>query len=88
MIDLFTINFIALTRVLKELIVAQRVIRINELATTPAKAGKLPVSPATIWRWVREGKFPKPFKLGQSVTVWDLAQVEAFMAQRAKESTK
>lgn len=58
MIDVFTINFIALTRVLKELIVAQRVIRINELATTPAKAGKLPVSPATIWRWVREGKFP------------------------------
>jgi predicted DNA-binding transcriptional regulator AlpA len=87
-IALFTINFIALTRVLKELIVAQRVIRINELATTPVKAGKLPVSPATIWRWVREGKFPKPFKLGQSVTVWDLAQVEAFMAQCAKDTVK
>lgn len=67
---------------------AQRVIRISELASTPSKPGKLPVSPATIWRWVREGKFPKPFKLGHSVTVWDLASVEAFMAQRAKEFTK
>jgi predicted DNA-binding transcriptional regulator AlpA len=87
-IDVFTINSIAPMRVLKELIVAQRVIRINELATTPAKTGKLPVSPATIWRWVREGKFPKPFKLGQSVTVWDLAQVEAYMAQCAKDTAK
>lgn len=64
---------------------AQRVIRINELASTPAKPGKLPVSPATIWRWVREGKFPKPFKLGQSVTVWDLDAVEEFLAERAGE---
>lgn len=74
---------------------SQRVIRIGELASTPAKPaksgkqaklakqGKLPVSPATVWRWVREGKFPKPFKLGESVTVWDLAEVEAFIAQRA-----
>lgn len=70
----------------------QRVIRINELATTPttsSKAGRtglLPVSPATIWRWVREGKFPSPFKLGVSVTVWDLDVVEAFIAKRAQSA--
>jgi predicted DNA-binding transcriptional regulator AlpA len=85
---LFTINSIALKRVLKEHIVAQRVIRINELATTPAKEGKLPVSPATIWRWVREGKFPAPFKLSQSVTVWDVSLVEEFLAQRASDTAK
>ncbi|WP_426104822.1 helix-turn-helix transcriptional regulator [Massilia sp. TSP1-1-2] len=62
---------------------SQQVIRIAELASTPAKSGKLPVSPATVWRWVREGKFPKPFKLGESVTVWHLAEVEAFITQRA-----
>jgi prophage regulatory protein len=61
----------------------QQVIRINELASTPDKPGKLPVSPATVWRWVREGKFPKPFKLGESVTVWSCAEVEAFIASRA-----
>jgi predicted DNA-binding transcriptional regulator AlpA len=66
----------------------QRVIRISELASTPSKPGKLPVSPATIWRWVREGKFPKPFKLGDSVTVWDLALVDAYIAQRVAETAK
>jgi len=63
---------------------SQRVIRISELATTANKPGKLPVSPATIWRWVREGKFPKPFKLGDSVTVWNAEDINAFISTREK----
>ncbi|WP_373424235.1 helix-turn-helix transcriptional regulator [Variovorax boronicumulans] len=63
---------------------AQRVIRVAELATTKGRSGLLPVSPATIWRWVRQGKFPKPFKLGDSVTVWDASAVEAFIESRAE----
>ena len=65
---------------------SQRVIRISELASTKEKPGILPVSPATVWRWVRESKFPKPFKLGISVTVWDAAEVEAFIAKRSAGS--
>lgn len=61
-----------------------RVIRVADIATTKSRAGLLPVSPATIWRWVREGKFPKPFKLGDSVTVWDAAVIEDFIAKRAE----
>lgn len=63
---------------------AQRVIRIADLATTKTKKGRLPVSPATIWRWVAEHKFPAPFKLGPNTTVFDLDQVEAFLAQQAE----
>ena len=60
-----------------------RVIRVADIATTKDNPGMLPVSPATIWRWVREGRFPKPFKLSDSVTVWNADAVEAFIAQRA-----
>jgi len=28
------------------------------------------VSPATIWRWTREGRFPQPVKLGSGTTRW------------------
>jgi len=63
--------------------VSQRVIRVAQIATTKESNGLLPVSPATVWRWVREGKFPKPFKLGASVTVWDAAAVEDFIAKRS-----
>lgn len=55
----------------------QRIGRITCIATSGKSKGLLPVSPATIWRWVQKGKFPKPFKLGPKTTVWDLEQVEA-----------
>jgi predicted DNA-binding transcriptional regulator AlpA len=61
----------------------QRVFRIADLATTKKKAGLLPVSPATVWRWVQQGRFPKPFKLGDHVTVWSAEAVEAFIEKRA-----
>jgi prophage regulatory protein len=67
---------------------AQRVIRIVDLATTKKREGRLPVCPATIWRWVAEGKFPAPFKLGPNTTVWDLDLVEAHLAQQAGGAAK
>lgn len=62
---------------------SQRVIRVAEIASTKHKSGLLPVSPATIWRWVREGKFPKPYKLGPAVTVWDADVIDNFISNRA-----
>ena len=59
---------------------AQRVICLAQLASTKDKPGMLPVSPATVWRWVREGKLKKPFKLAAGTTVWNVADVEAFVA--------
>ena len=37
---------------------------------------------STINLWVAQGKFPKPIKLGERVTVWDLDEVEAFIAKQ------
>ena len=65
---------------------SQRVIRIGELATTAKKEGLLPVSPATVWRWVKNNRFPQPFKLGERVTVWHMADVEAFIAKQGGQS--
>jgi prophage regulatory protein len=60
-----------------------RVIRIAEIATTPTKPGILPVSPATIWRWVRDGKFPQPFKIGVRTTVWNYDEIQAYIVRQA-----
>lgn len=54
-------------------------VRISQLASTPTKVGILPVSKPTIWRWVSEGRFPAPVKLGPKVTAWRLVDVQAFM---------
>lgn len=58
-------------------------IRIRELASTPDRAGRLPVAPATVWRWVKRGDFPKPVALGPQTTAWRLEDVERWEAARA-----
>jgi predicted DNA-binding transcriptional regulator AlpA len=57
----------------------RKVIRLSELVSSKNLNGKLPVSKATIWRWVRSGRFPKPFKLSERVTVWDAKEVDNFI---------
>ena len=60
----------------------QRFIRIKQLTTTKKRVGMLRVSPATIWRWVKDGAFVPPYKLSPGVTVWDLDEIEAWLAAR------
>jgi prophage regulatory protein len=67
---------------------AQTYIRINELATNSGKGGLMPFSPATIWRKVKEGTFPKPVKLGERITAWHMDDIEAWLTARHKESIK
>lgn len=64
---------------------SMRVLRLRQLATVKDRPGLLPVGPATVWRWVRKGHFPAPFKLAAGTTVWDADAVEAFIsASRTK----
>lgn len=46
----------------------------------------IPVSPATLWRWVREGAFPKPVRLSSRVTAWRVEDVQAWMQSRKPET--
>lgn len=65
-----------------------RVIRLAQLASIKNRPGLLPVSQATIWRWVRENKFPKPFKLAAGTTVWNCAEVDSFIACQQEVKAK
>ena len=40
------------------------------------------VSPATIYRWIKEGKFPKPVRLGANMVRWKASDIEAWMTDR------
>ena len=42
----------------------------------------VPVSHATLWRWVREGRFPKPIKLSDRSTVWRSTDVVEWLKSR------
>lgn len=44
----------------------------------------VPVSKATWWAWCAAGKAPKPYKIGERVTVWKAEDIRAFIEQGGK----
>lgn len=42
----------------------------------------LPFSPATLWRKVQNGSFPKSVKLSERITAWDRNQVIAWLESK------
>ncbi|MEG3078862.1 AlpA family phage regulatory protein [Halomonas sp. 5021] len=49
-------------------------------------AKRYQTSVPTIWRWAREGDFPKPVKLSACCTRWRLGDIEAWEASRQEEA--
>lgn len=52
----------------------------------PASKGLIGVSDKTIRGWVKRGEFPAPIKLSESVTVWRLSDVQAWMQSKGLEA--
>lgn len=50
----------------------------------PQVLARVPVSKSTLWGWVRDGKFPKPVKLGPMTTAWHSKDVAAWMAKASE----
>jgi prophage regulatory protein len=55
---------------------AARIIREPE---TLAMVG---VSPVTLWRWEKAGKFPKRLKIGPRAMGWKLSDIENWIEQK------
>lgn len=49
-------------------------------------AKRYKLSRSTIWRWVNEGRFPSPMKLGPSSTRWRLSDLEEWECLQSKNS--
>lgn len=41
----------------------------------------VPVSRSTLWRYVRDGLFPRPLKLSTGVTVWRAEEVRRWISE-------
>ncbi len=52
--------------------------RVGELAKTTG------VSESTLWRWVQRGILPKPLKVTNRTTLWDVEAVDAAIVKMAE----
>jgi prophage regulatory protein len=48
-----------------------------------APKGPIPVSKSTWWAGVKDGRFPKPVKLGERITVWRAEDIRALLDKGA-----
>ena len=56
--------------------------RINELKSTAEKRGVLPFSSATIWRLLKRGSFPQPFRISPQCLVWDSDDIDKWIDEQ------
>ena len=49
-----------------------------------APNGPIPVSRSTWWQGVKDGRFPKPLKLGARVTVWRVDDIRDLIENGVK----
>lgn len=61
---------------------AKRLLRVQEII---APNGPIPVGKSTWWEGVKSGRFPQPIKLGPRITVWREEDIEALLANGAKD---
>lgn len=47
---------------------------------------KTGIAKSTIWLWVKEGKFPKPIKLSERITVWDENKIDEWIKLKKSSS--
>jgi prophage regulatory protein len=41
------------------------------------------ISNATLWRWIKAGRFPAPMKIGKKKVAWRSSVLAAWIAQRS-----
>lgn len=56
---------------------------IGDASANPQIPAIIPVSRSTWWAGVREGRFPKPTKLGPRTTVWKVEDIRKLIESNA-----
>lgn len=57
-----------------------RIAQLVQCAKRPETPAPLPFSAPTLWRKVKNGTFPRPIKLSERVTAWNVGGVRAWLA--------
>ena len=57
----------------------------QELITVKEVAARLSVTARTVWRWVAQGKLPRPLRLSAGCVRWWSGDVERFLEALSRE---
>jgi len=57
----------------------------EQVVRPKAARAKLGVSNATLYRWVKEGRLPKPIRVGPAVSGWPERELDDYLRRRIAE---
>jgi prophage regulatory protein len=57
--------------------------RVTRLIRLPEVMSRVGLGRSTIYRWMNEGKFPKPVQLGGHAVAWVEEEVETWVAEKS-----
>ncbi|WP_127088301.1 helix-turn-helix transcriptional regulator [Aquabacter cavernae] len=60
-------------------------VRLLRLQQVIGPEGPIPVSRATWWRGIKDGRFPRPVHIGQRLRVWRESEILALINPDVKE---
>ncbi len=62
---------------------AEGFLRLKQIIGSKGTPAIIPVSRSTWWAGVKEGRFPKPTKLGKRTTAWNVADIRRLIEGEA-----
>lgn len=58
---------------------------LGDSQATPPIPALIPIGKSAWWEGVKNGRFPKPVKLGPRVTAWRVEDIKEFIQTRGKQ---
>lgn len=58
---------------------------LNMMLKLPAVIERTALSRSSIYQFAKDGKFPKPIKLGERSVAWDASEITDWIEQRAEQ---
>jgi predicted DNA-binding transcriptional regulator AlpA len=58
-------------------------LRLNQIVGSKGMPAIIPVSRSSWWAGVKDGRFPKPVKLGKRTTAWKVSDIRAIIEGNA-----
>jgi prophage regulatory protein len=58
----------------------------EKLLRLPAVLARVGVSRSTLWSWAREGRFPRPVRIGARAVAWPESAINEWVASRVADS--
>lgn len=56
-------------------------VKLNQIIGSPPGTGPIPISKALWYKWIKEGKAPKPIRLGGRAVAWRADEINRLVAK-------